>query len=41
MILVFAQNLLSGVYAPLWYFPDWFVTLSAFAFIAYFPAGVC
>lgn len=30
LILVFAQNLLSGVYAPLWYFPDWFVTLSAF-----------
>ncbi|MDX2522832.1 ABC transporter permease [Streptomyces europaeiscabiei] len=30
MILVFAQNLLSGVYAPLWYFPDWFITLSAF-----------
>lgn len=30
MILVFAQNLLSGVYAPLWYFPDWFITLSSF-----------
>ncbi|MFJ1968672.1 ABC transporter permease [Streptomyces sp. NPDC087903] len=30
MILIFAQNLLSGVYAPLWFFPDWFVTLSAF-----------
>ncbi|MDQ0687013.1 MULTISPECIES: ABC-2 family transporter protein [Streptomyces] len=30
LILVFAQNLLSGVYAPLWFFPDWFVTLSAF-----------
>ncbi|EKX68827.1 hypothetical protein Sipo8835_31685 [Streptomyces ipomoeae] len=30
MILLFAQNLLSGVYAPLWYFPDWFITLSAF-----------
>ena len=30
LILIFAQNLLSGVYAPLWYFPDWFVTLSAF-----------
>ncbi|GAB7105241.1 hypothetical protein JCM4814A_35550 [Streptomyces phaeofaciens JCM 4814] len=30
MILVFAQNLLSGVYAPLWFFPDWFVTLSSF-----------
>ncbi|GHI02527.1 hypothetical protein AQI88_14335 [Streptomyces cellostaticus] len=30
MILLFAQNLLSGVFAPLWYFPDWFVTLSSF-----------
>jgi viologen exporter family transport system permease protein len=30
MILIFAQNLLSGVYAPLWFFPDWFVTLSTF-----------
>lgn len=30
LIIVFAQNLLSGVYAPLWYFPDWFITLSAF-----------
>ncbi|KUO16023.1 ABC transporter permease [Streptomyces dysideae] len=30
MILIFAQNLLSGVYAPLWFFPDWFVTLSVF-----------
>ncbi|MCX5268220.1 ABC-2 family transporter protein [Streptomyces sp. NBC_00199] len=30
LILVFAQNLLSGVYAPLWFFPDWFVTLSSF-----------
>lgn len=30
LILIFAQNLLSGVYAPLWFFPDWFVTLSAF-----------
>ncbi|CCK26560.1 hypothetical protein BN159_2181 [Streptomyces davaonensis JCM 4913] len=28
MILVFAQNLMSGVYAPLWFFPDWFLTLS-------------
>jgi len=28
LILVFAQNLLSGVYAPLWYFPHWFVTFS-------------
>ncbi|MEX3105582.1 MULTISPECIES: ABC-2 family transporter protein [unclassified Streptomyces] len=30
LILVFAQNLLSGVYAPLWFFPDWFVTLSSY-----------
>jgi ABC-2 type transport system permease protein len=30
MIIVFAQNLLSGVYAPLWFFPDWFVTLSGY-----------
>jgi ABC-2 type transport system permease protein len=30
MILIFAQNLLSGVYAPLWFFPDWFVTMSGF-----------
>ncbi|NGO10162.1 hypothetical protein G5C60_21860 [Streptomyces sp. HC44] len=30
MILIFAQNLLSGVYAPLWFFPDWFITMSAF-----------
>ena len=30
LILVFAQNLLSGVYAPLWYFPHWFITLSSF-----------
>ncbi|MEU9784730.1 ABC-2 family transporter protein [Streptomyces phaeochromogenes] len=30
LLLVFAQNLLSGVYAPLWYFPDWFITMSAF-----------
>ncbi|MER5513588.1 MULTISPECIES: ABC-2 family transporter protein [unclassified Streptomyces] len=29
LILVFAQNLLSGVYAPLWYFPHWFITLSS------------
>jgi ABC-2 type transport system permease protein len=30
LILIFAQNLLSGVYAPLWFFPDWFITLSTF-----------
>ncbi|MFF5183100.1 ABC transporter permease [Streptomyces sp. NPDC000345] len=30
LILIFAQNLLSGVYAPLWFFPDWFVRLSGF-----------
>jgi len=30
LILIFAQNLLSGVYAPLWFFPEWFVTLSSF-----------
>lgn len=30
LILIFAQNLLAGVYAPLWFFPDWFITLSAF-----------
>lgn len=30
LILIFAQNLLSGVYAPLWFFPDWFITVSSF-----------
>ncbi|MEU1181017.1 ABC-2 family transporter protein [Streptomyces sp. NPDC005820] len=30
LILIFAQNLLSGVYAPLWFFPDWFIRLSGF-----------
>ncbi|MEU8750183.1 ABC-2 family transporter protein [Streptomyces chartreusis] len=30
LILIFAQNLMSGVYAPLWFFPDWFITLSGF-----------
>ncbi|MDC0773637.1 ABC-2 family transporter protein [Streptomyces sp. HD] len=30
LILIFVQNLLSGVYAPLWFFPDWFITLSGF-----------
>jgi ABC-2 type transport system permease protein len=28
-ILGFAQNLLSGMFAPLWYFPGWFIALSA------------
>ncbi|MFF4252382.1 ABC transporter permease [Streptomyces sp. NPDC001663] len=30
LILIFAQNLMSGVYAPLWFFPGWFRTLSNF-----------
>ncbi|MDX3458206.1 ABC-2 family transporter protein [Streptomyces sp. ME02-8801-2C] len=30
LILQFTQNLLSGVYAPLWFFPAWFVTVSSF-----------
>jgi ABC-2 type transport system permease protein len=28
-ILRFLQNLLSGVIAPLWFFPDWFLTMSS------------
>jgi ABC-2 type transport system permease protein len=28
-ILIFTQNLLSGAYAALWFFPGWFRTLSA------------
>ncbi|GAA3783482.1 hypothetical protein GCM10022403_017630 [Streptomyces coacervatus] len=30
LILIFAQNLMSGVYAPLWFFPGWFRTLSTY-----------
>ncbi|MFF4501687.1 ABC transporter permease [Streptomyces sp. NPDC001401] len=30
LILLFAQKLLAGMYAPLWFFPDWFITLSGF-----------
>ncbi|WP_377274192.1 ABC transporter permease [Peterkaempfera sp. SMS 1(5)a] len=29
-IVQFAQNLLSGVFAPLWFFPGWFRVLSSF-----------
>ncbi|MEU5093497.1 ABC-2 family transporter protein [Streptomyces sp. NPDC020996] len=30
LILIFAQNLMAGVYAPLWFFPGWFRTMSTF-----------
>ncbi|MEU5597760.1 ABC-2 family transporter protein [Streptomyces sp. NPDC020298] len=30
LILIFAQNLLAGVYAPLWFFPHWFIAMSGF-----------
>jgi ABC-2 type transport system permease protein len=30
LILKFTQNLLSGAYAALWFFPAWFRTVSAF-----------
>ncbi|MEV0389005.1 ABC-2 family transporter protein [Nonomuraea sp. NPDC050643] len=29
MLLMFAQTLLSGGFAPLWFFPDWFQALSS------------
>lgn len=29
LIVRFLQNLLSGVIAPLWYFPDWFLVVSS------------
>ncbi|MEH0542271.1 ABC-2 family transporter protein [Streptomyces sp. B21-105] len=30
LILRFIQNLLSGVFAPLWFFPGWFIDVSSF-----------
>jgi ABC-2 type transport system permease protein len=30
LILQFTQNLLSGAFAPLWFFPPWFLAMSSF-----------